>query len=76
MGTELRTLVNIGPKLAADLIAVGIPDAETLREVGADEASQRLEDAGLRDCTHARRAISAALAGVRWTTGETGRITD
>jgi hypothetical protein len=76
MGSDLRSLVNIGPRLAADLIAVGIPDAETLREVGADEASHRLEDAGLRDCIHARRAISAALAGVRWTTGETGPVVE
>jgi TfoX C-terminal domain len=74
MGTELQTLVNIGPKLAADLISVGIPDVEALRAVGSDEAAQRLADAGLRDCTHARRALSAALAGVRWTTGETGTI--
>jgi TfoX C-terminal domain len=68
-GTDLTTLVNIGAKLAADLVAVGIPDVETLRDVGADEASQRLAAAGLRDCTHARRALSGALAGTRWTTG-------
>jgi DNA transformation protein len=74
MGTDLRTLVNIGPKLADDLTKVGIPDVETLRGVGADEAARRLEDAGLRDCTHARRAISGALAGTRWTTGKTGSI--
>jgi DNA transformation protein len=70
MGTDLTSLVNIGPKLAADLRAVGIPDVETLREVGVDEASQRLEDAGLRDCTHARRALSGALSGTRWITGQ------
>ncbi len=74
MGTDLRALVNIGPKLAADLISVGIPDTETLSAVGAEEAAQRLADAGLRDCTHARRALTGALAGVRWTTGETGTI--
>jgi DNA transformation protein len=68
--TELVSLPNIGEKLAADLIAVGIADAESLREVGADEAAVRLEAAGLRDCTHARRALTGALAGVRWTTGE------
>jgi TfoX C-terminal domain len=67
--TNLETLPNIGVKLAADLIAVGIPDAETLREVGAEDAAQRLDDAGLRDCTHARRALTGALAGVRWTQG-------
>jgi DNA transformation protein len=65
----LEELVNIGPKLAADLRAVGIPDAEALRSVGASEAAERLEAAGLRDCTNARRALEGALAGVRWTTG-------
>jgi hypothetical protein len=74
VGTDLRTLVNIGPKLAADLISVGIPDAEALGTVGAEEAARRLADAGLRDCVHARRALTGALAGVRWTTGETGTI--
>jgi hypothetical protein len=67
--TELRALPNIGPHLAADLHTVGITDAETLRLVGADAAARRLADAGLRDCTHARRALAGALAGVRWTTG-------
>jgi DNA transformation protein and related proteins len=64
----LEDLPNIGPKLAADLRQVGVPDAEALRSVGAAEAAQRLEDAGLRDCTHSRRALEGALAGVRWTT--------
>jgi TfoX C-terminal domain len=66
--TALESLVNIGPKLAADLRAVGVPDVETLRGIGAQEAAQRLADAGLRDCTHARRALDGALAGTRWTT--------
>jgi len=66
--TELESLVNIGPKLAEDLRSIGIPDAETLREVNADEAAERLEQAGLRDCTHAKRALSGALTGVRWNT--------
>jgi DNA transformation protein len=64
--TALESLVNIGPKLAADLRAVGIPDEETLRRVGASEAAQRLAAAGLRDCTHAARALEGALAGTRW----------
>jgi hypothetical protein len=76
VGTDLRSLVNIGPKLAADLVAVGIPDAETLREVGAQDAAQRLADAGLRDCTHAQRALTGALANIRWTTGKSGPIDD
>jgi TfoX C-terminal domain len=69
--TALESLVNIGPKLAADLRTVGVPDAETLRAVGAPDAARRLADAGLRDCTHAQRALEGALAGVRWTAGET-----
>jgi DNA transformation protein and related proteins len=68
--TDLESLVNIGPKLAADLRTVGVPDVETLRLVGAGEAAQRLAEAGLRDCTHARRALEGALAGARWTAGE------
>jgi len=67
--TDLESLVNIGPKLAADLTSVGVPDVATLRAVGAEAAAQRLADAGLRDCTHARRALEGALAGVRWTGG-------
>jgi TfoX C-terminal domain len=66
---ELERLPNIGPKLAADLRQVGVPDEETLRRVGAEETARRLEEAGLRDCTHSRRALEGALAGVRWTTG-------
>ena len=65
--TALETLVNVGPQLAADLRFVGIDSAETLTEVGADDAAQRLENAGLRDCTHARRAFQGALDGTRWT---------
>jgi DNA transformation protein len=67
--SDLETLPGIGPKLAADLRAIGIPDAGTLREVGADTAADRLEDAGLRDCTHSRRALHRALAGVHWIRG-------
>lgn len=66
MATELESLVNIGPKLAADLRQVGVPDAETLRLIGAWEVAERLADAGPRDCVHARRALEGALAGVRW----------
>lgn len=65
--TALQSLVNIGPKLEADLVAIGIPDVETLREVGAEDAARALENAGLRDCTHAQRALEGAISGVRWT---------
>jgi catechol 2,3-dioxygenase-like lactoylglutathione lyase family enzyme len=68
--TDLQTLPNIGPTLAGDLRAVGVPDAETLHRIGAAEAARRLAEAGRRDCTHATRALQAALAGVRWTTAD------
>ncbi len=57
MASDLETLVNIGPKLAADLRQVGVPDAETLHRIGATEAAQRLADAG---CATAR------MPGARW----------
>ncbi len=65
--TVLESLPGIGPKLAADLQAVGIRDAESLHRLGAGEAADRLEAAGLRDCTHARRALEGALVGTHWT---------
>jgi DNA transformation protein len=68
--TDLRTLPNIGQVLAGNLHAVGVPDVETLRQIGADEAAKRLAEAGRHDCTHATRALRGALDGVRWTTGE------
>ncbi len=66
---ELESLPNIGPRLAADLRQIGVPDVAALRSVGAAEAARRLEEAGLRDCSHSRRALEGALTGVRWTTG-------
>jgi DNA transformation protein len=67
---DLQTLPNIGPKLARDLNKIGVSDVETLRRMGAEEIIKRLSAAGLRDCTHAARAVEGALAGVRWTTGK------
>ncbi len=64
--TKLESLPNIGPRLAADLCEVGIPDAETLRKVGADEANRRLGDAGLHSCLSARKSIEGAVTGTRW----------
>jgi hypothetical protein len=58
---RLRTLPNIGQVLAGDLHEVGVPDVETLRQIGADEAANRLAEAGRRDCTHATRALRGAL---------------
>jgi len=64
--TAFEQVVNIGPVLAGDLRAIGIPDLEALRAVGAFEAGRRLEAAGREDCTHSYLALEGALAGVRW----------
>jgi len=59
--TALRSLRELGPKLAADLEAVGIRDPESLREAGVEDANRRLVDAGLQTGVHSRQAIEAAL---------------
>ena len=62
----LESIVAVGPRLAQDLQAVGIPDAPTLRAVGLEEANRRLVDSGLQTGTHSRQAIAGAIAG-EWT---------
>lgn len=59
----LKSLEQLGPRLAQDLRAVGIPDPDALRETGADEANRRLVEAGLQTGIHSRRAIRTALDG-------------
>ncbi|NBQ51879.1 MAG: competence protein TfoX, partial [Marivivens sp.] len=36
--TSLRTISGIGPATETDMIRAGIPDAETLRALGAHDA--------------------------------------
>lgn len=45
-GTPLTTLNSIGPATAQAMIRAGIPDAETLRSLGADRAYRQVIDAG------------------------------
>jgi len=42
MGTALSTIRNIGPKMTVWFERAGITDAETLREMGADAAYEKL----------------------------------
>lgn len=65
--SELEDVVNIGPVLAGQLRDAGIADFDQLDEVGAFEATRRLEAAGMHDCVHAYLALEGAVAGVRWT---------
>lgn len=64
--SALESLVSIGPRLAADLRAVGIGDLATLRSVGTEEANRRLVESGLQTGTFSRQAIAGAIAG-QWT---------
>lgn len=60
--SALESLVEIGPRLAADLRKVGIEDLASLRATGTDEANRRLMESGLQTGTHSRRAIQGAIA--------------
>jgi len=66
--TSLTSLPEVGPVLAGHLTAVGIPDAETLREVGTHEAFLRIRaqrDPGT--CLSMLTGLDAAIRGVRAT---------
>lgn len=66
MSDRLEDVVNIGPALAHDLRAVGVPDVEALRAVGAQEAWLRMNAAGSQDCLCSLLALEGAVRGVRW----------
>ena len=59
--TALETLPGITRTVAAELRAVGVRDAETLRSLGPEAAAQRLADMQLRDVGSAQRLLAAAL---------------
>lgn len=40
--SDISTIRNLGPAMQEALIAAGVPDAETLREIGADAAYAKL----------------------------------
>jgi MtN3 and saliva related transmembrane protein len=64
----LESLVEIGPRLAADLRKVGICDLASLRTTGIDEANRRLMEAGLPAGSHSRKAIQEAI-DAEWANG-------
>lgn len=66
--TALEALVEIGPRLAADLRKVGITDAPSLRTVGIEETNRRLVESGLLTGAHSRQAIQAAISEESCTT--------
>ena len=64
--TDLVTINNIGPATARSLIAAGIPDAATLRAVGAHEAYRALLIAGERPHFIGYYLLQMALQGRPW----------
>jgi DNA transformation protein len=75
---ELSQLPNVGPKLARELQAAGIPSAVELRSLGATAAWERLREVNPdRDCASSLLALEGAVRGVRWMSidpGERRRI--
>ncbi|MCB1387931.1 MAG: TfoX/Sxy family protein [Rhodobacteraceae bacterium] len=66
MGTAISTLPNLGPATEEALIRAGIPDAESLRALGADAAYGRLLDAGERPHFIGYYVLHMALQGRPW----------
>lgn len=64
--SDLTTIRNIGPATAATLTAAGIPDAATLREMGADAAYRRLIETGERPHFIGYYVLHMALQGRPW----------
>lgn len=66
MDSDLTTITNIGPATAMALIAAGIPDAATLRRIGAHDAYRALLVAGGRPNFIGYYVLVMALQGRPW----------
>lgn len=66
MDSDLTAITNIGPVTARALIAAGVPDASTLRRIGAHEAYRALLAAGERPHFIGYYVLSMALQGRPW----------
>ncbi|MEM6306560.1 MAG: TfoX/Sxy family protein [Pseudomonadota bacterium] len=64
--TNLTDIRNIGPAVAQQLIAAGIPDAETLRALGADAAYAKMLAAGTQPHFIGYYVLHMALHGRPW----------
>ena len=64
--TDLTEIPNIGPATARALVAAGIPDATTLRAMGADDAYRALLAAGERPHFIGYYVLHMALQGRPW----------
>ncbi len=66
MSTPLTEIRNIGPAFAAQCVAAGIPDAETLRELGPDTAYARMLATGTKPHFIGYYVLVMALQGRPW----------
>lgn len=65
-GTPLTTINSIGPATAATMQRAGIPDAETLRALGADAAYRKQLDIGEKPHFIWYYVLVMALQGRPW----------
>jgi hypothetical protein len=66
VGTAISTIRNLGPAIESELIKAGVPDAETLRALGAHEAYRRLLTHGTRPHFIGYYVLHMALQGRPW----------
>ncbi|MBV2361337.1 TfoX/Sxy family protein [Thalassococcus sp. CAU 1522] len=65
-GTPISTIRNLGPAMEQAFKRAGIPDAETLRALGADEAYRQLLLNGTRPHFIGYYVLHMALQGRPW----------
>ncbi|MCH2094249.1 MAG: TfoX/Sxy family protein [Rhodobacteraceae bacterium] len=66
MPTPISSIRNLGPAVEQACKRAGIPDAETLREIGADAAYAKMMDAGTRPHFIGYYVLHMALQGRPW----------
>ncbi|MEW9918751.1 TfoX/Sxy family DNA transformation protein [Marimonas sp. MJW-29] len=66
MRTPVSTIRNLGPAVEAACTAAGIPDAETLRALGAEAAYAKLIGSGMKPHFIGYCAMVMGLQGRPW----------
>lgn len=64
--SQLVDLPNIGKEVAKKLVDVGIGDAESLKEVGSEQAFIRISAIDESACINMLYALEGAIQGIRW----------
>lgn len=66
MSTPVSSIRNLGPAVESACTRAGIPDAETLRTLGADEAYRRMLATGTKPHFIGYYVLHMALQGRPW----------